>query len=183
MYFYINVNLHLSGDNMRNNSLVRFFFVAKVIAFLFFMFDVAFDLQNHVVSNTPYGNSELVHLGFEVFAVFALGSGIFVTAQYMVLLRESQQNAELSLHHLRRDFDGLAKQKFERWSLTPAEKDISILLLKGLGTAEISEIRSTKIGTVNLQVHKVLQKAGATNRAEFMSLFMDEFLDLSTEPV
>ncbi len=67
------------------------------------------------------------------------------------------------------------------WALTPAEKDISILLLKGLGTNEISEIRSTKIGTVKLQVHKVLQKAGASNRAEFMSLFMDEFLDIATE--
>jgi len=147
------------------------------------MFDVAFDLKDHVVSGTPYESGELVHLLFEVFAVFALGTGIFVTMQYMALLRERQQDAELSLHHLRKDFGGLMQAKFERWSLTPAEKDISVLLLKGLGTSEISEIRSTKLGTVKLQVHKVLQKAGAANRAEFMSLFMDDFLDLGSEGI
>ena len=167
---------------MGHTRLVRFFFVAKIIAFLFFMFDVAFDLQDHIQNMTPYDKGEIVHLGFEVFAVFALGAGIFVTTQYMTLLRENKQSAEMSLHYLRHDFEGLAKRKFDAWALTPAEKDISILLLKGLGTNEISEIRSTKIGTVKLQVHKVLQKAGASNRAEFMSLFMDEFLDIATEP-
>ena len=167
---------------MGHTRLVRVFFVAKIIAFLFFMFDVAFDLQDHIQNMTPYDKGEIVHLGFEVFAVFALGAGIFVTTQYMTLLRENKQSAEMSLHYLRRDFEGLAKRKFDAWALTPAEKDISILLLKGLGTNEISEIRSTRIGTVKLQVHKVLQKAGASNRAEFMSLFMDEFLDIATEP-
>ena len=168
---------------MEKSTLVATFFLAKIIAFLFFMFDVAFDLKDHVANNLPYENGELVHLSFEIFAVFALGAGIFVTTQYMALLRQRKQNAELSLHHLRKDFGGLMQDKFERWSLTPAEKDISVLLLKGLGTSEISEIRSTKLGTVKLQVHKVLQKAGATNRAEFMSLFMDDFLDLSSENI
>ena len=168
---------------MEKSTMVVTFFLAKIIAFLFFMFDVAFDLKDHVAHNLRYEIGELVHLLFEIFAVFALGAGIFVTSQYMALLRQSKQNAELSLHHLRKDFGALMQDKFERWSLTPAEKDISVLLLKGLGTSEISEIRSTKLGTVKLQVHKVLQKAGATNRAEFMSLFMDEFLDLSSENI
>lgn len=166
---------------MEKSTLVATFFIAKIIAFLFFMFDVAFDLKEHIANNVPYESGELVHLSFEVFAVFALGAGIFVTTQYMALLRERKQNAELSLHHLRKDFGGLIEEKFQRWNLTPAEKDISVLLLKGFGTSEISELRSTKLGTVKLQVHKVLQKAGATNRAEFMSMFMDDFLDLGSE--
>jgi DNA-binding CsgD family transcriptional regulator len=103
--------------------------------------------------------------------------------QYMALLRERKQDAELSLRHLRKDFGGLMENKFQRWGLSPAEKDISVLILKGLGTFEISEIRSTKLGTVKLQVHKILQKAGASNRAEFMSLFLDDFLDLGAESV
>ena len=73
------------------------------------------------------------------------------------------------------------RRKFVKWDLTPAEKDISMLLLKGLGTAEIAKMRSTKLGTVKLQVHKILQKAGATNRVEFMSLFIDDFLDFGAE--
>ena len=167
---------------MNKIGLVTIFFVAKLIAFSFFMFDVAFDLHNSFRNMQPFNSGELVHLAFEALAVFALGSGIFVTSQYMGLLREEQKGAELSLYQLRNDFHGLAKQKFKNWGLTPAEKDVSILLLKGLGTVEISEIRSTKLGTVKLQVHKVLQKAGATNRAEFLSLFIDEFLDLGLEP-
>ena len=166
---------------MEKTTVVAAFFVAKLIAFLFFMFDVAFDLKDHIANDTPYHNGEIVHLSFEAFAVFALGTGIFVTMQYMALLRERKQDAELSLRHLRKDFGGLMENKFQRWGLTPAEKDISVLILKGLGTSEISEIRSTKLGTVKLQVHKILQKAGASNRAEFMSLFMDDFLDLGAE--
>ena len=106
---------------MGHTHLVSVFFVAKIIAFLFFMFDVAFDLQDHIQNMTPYDKGEIVHLGFEVFAVFALGAGIFVTTQYMTLLRENKQSAEMSLHYLRRDFEGLAKRKFNAWALTPAE--------------------------------------------------------------
>ena len=166
---------------MEKMTLIRISFVAKVIACGFFIFDVAFDLQNHIMGMTPYGNGEIIHLAFEILAVFALGSGIFVTSQFIILLREGQKSAELSLSFLRKDFDGLVRRKFVKWDLTPAEKDISMLLLKGLGTAEIAEMRSTKLGTVKLQVHKILQKAGATNRAEFMSLFIDDFLDFGAE--
>jgi len=166
---------------MEKMTLIKIFFAAKIIACGFFIFDVAFDLRNHIISMTPYGNGEIIHLAFEILAVFALGSGIFVTSRFILLLREGQQSAELSLSLLRKDFDGLVRQKFVKWALTPAEKDISILLLKGLGTAEISEMRSTKLGTVKLQVHKILQKSGATNRAEFMSLFIDDFLDFEAE--
>ena len=168
---------------MDKTTVVAAFFVAKLIAFLFFMFDVAFDLKDRIANDTPYNNSEIIHLSFEALAVFALGTGIFVTMQYMALLRERKLYAELSLRHLRKDFGGLMENKFQRWGLSPAEKDISVLILKGLGTSEISEIRSTKLGTVKLQVHKILQKAGASNRAEFMSLFMDDFLDLGAESV
>lgn len=166
---------------MEKMTLIIFFFAAKIIACGFFIFDVADDLQNRIMSTTPYGNGEIIHLAFEILAVFALGSGIYVTSQFIILLREGQQSAELALSFLRKDFDGLVRQKFLKWALTPAEKDISILLLKGLGTAEISEMRSTKLGTVKLQVHKILQKAGAKNRAEFMSLFIDDFLDFRDE--
>ena len=37
------------------------------------------------------------------------------------------------------------------------------------------------VGTVRVQSHRVLQKAGVTSRTELMSIFMEEFMDVGLE--
>lgn len=166
---------------MQEKNLLIGVFAAMMVAFAFFLLDVVIDIREHVISATAYLPHEVVHLLFEMLAVFALGCGIVVTFRYLSVLRAHGLAAEQSLYFLRNDFDALLKGKFQTWGFTDAEKEIGLLVLRGLTTAQIAELRQTKVGTVKLQIHKILNKANASSRTDFMALFIDEFLDFSAD--
>lgn len=67
-------------------------------------------------------------------------------------------------------------QQFERWDLSPAEAEVALLLLKGLATKEIAEVRGTSDRTVRQQAQAVYKKAGLGNRAELAAWFLEDLL-------
>jgi DNA-binding CsgD family transcriptional regulator len=66
--------------------------------------------------------------------------------------------------------------QFSIWGLTPAEKDVGLLLLKGLSFKEISDLRNTSEKTTRQQATNIYQKAGLPGRAELSAWFLDDFL-------
>jgi DNA-binding CsgD family transcriptional regulator len=67
-------------------------------------------------------------------------------------------------------------KKFEEWSLSPSEKDVALLLLKGLSLKEIADIRSVSERTVRQQSINVYQKAKLSGRAELSAFFLEDLL-------
>lgn len=51
-------------------------------------------------------------------------------------------------------------------SLTPREKEILALIVKGLRNREIAEVLGTSEGTVRIHISHILEKLGATDRTE-----------------
>lgn len=151
------------------------------MAALFFFQDVILDMREHLASEASYSGSDLVHLCFEMLAVAVLTLGFIDSTNYTKRLQEDHHANSSSLHYLRKDFDALVRKKFSRWQLTPAEQDVALFLLRGLPTSMIAELRNVSVGTVKVQAHTLMQKAGVTSRVELMSLFMDEFIDISTQ--
>jgi DNA-binding CsgD family transcriptional regulator len=79
---------------------------------------------------------------------------------------------------------GLAKaidRQFERWSLSPAEKEVGLLLLKGLSHKEIAEVRSVTEATARQQARAVYKKAGLAGRHDLAAFFLEDLL-LPPEP-
>jgi DNA-binding CsgD family transcriptional regulator len=76
------------------------------------------------------------------------------------------------LEGLRRSMDG----QFERWRLTPAERQVTLLLLKGLSHAEAARVRHTSERTVRQQAREVYRKAGLTGRSELAAFFLEDLL-------
>lgn len=66
--------------------------------------------------------------------------------------------------------------QFSRWELTPAEKEVALLLLKGLSTREIAGLRDTREATVRQQAQTVYRKAGLEGRAELAAFFLEDLL-------
>ncbi|HKK23848.1 MAG TPA: LuxR C-terminal-related transcriptional regulator [Pseudohaliea sp.] len=66
--------------------------------------------------------------------------------------------------------------QFRRWELTPAEQEVALLLLKGLGHREIAEVRSTSERTAREQARAVYRKAGVTGRAALSAFFLEDLL-------
>jgi DNA-binding NarL/FixJ family response regulator len=72
--------------------------------------------------------------------------------------------------------------QFERWELTPAEREVGLLMLKGLSHREVAELRSTSEATVRQQALVIYRKSGLRNRSELSAFFLEDLL-LPRSPV
>lgn len=75
--------------------------------------------------------------------------------------------------------DGLGQaidRQFAQWGLTDAEREVALLLLKGLSTKEIAAVRSSSERTVREQAGAVYAKAGLTGRAALSAFFLEDLL-------
>jgi DNA-binding CsgD family transcriptional regulator len=73
-------------------------------------------------------------------------------------------------------------RQFTAWALTPAERDVAFLALKGLDVAEIAGLRGAAQGTVRAQLTKIYAKAGVSGRAQFAAYFVEDLLGESLPP-
>jgi len=67
-------------------------------------------------------------------------------------------------------------RQFERWLLSAAEREVALLLLKGLPTKEIADLRKTSERTVRQQALAVYRKSGLAGRAELAAFFLEDLL-------
>lgn len=67
-------------------------------------------------------------------------------------------------------------RQFETWGLTPAEREIGLLMLKGFAHKEIASLRGTSDATVRHQAKAIYQKANVPGRTAFCSYFLEDLL-------
>ena len=66
--------------------------------------------------------------------------------------------------------------QMEQWELTASEKEITLLLLKGLSMKEIADIRHTAERTVRQQSLAIYTKSSLSGRAELSAFFLEDLL-------
>jgi DNA-binding NarL/FixJ family response regulator len=66
--------------------------------------------------------------------------------------------------------------QFSRWNLTEAEREVALLILKGLSHKEIATVRSVSERTVREQARSVYSKSGLTGRAGLSAFFLEDLL-------
>lgn len=150
----------------------------QVSCVAFFGGDVTWDLFELSLARTLPPLSEAIHLMFEALAVGFLVASLHAGIGYERAMRRFGEDRQQRLSALRHCFDDLIRDKFEAWALSAAERDVALLAFRGLRISEIAELRGTREGTVKAQMSTVLHKAGVKTRAEFLALFMDEFIEL-----
>jgi DNA-binding CsgD family transcriptional regulator len=67
-------------------------------------------------------------------------------------------------------------QQLTKWNLSVAEKEVALLLLKGLSLKEIAEVRSTTEKTSRVQSISVYSKSGLSGRSELAAFFLEDLL-------
>jgi DNA-binding CsgD family transcriptional regulator len=70
---------------------------------------------------------------------------------------------------------GIARQ-FGEWSLTTAEREVGLLILKGMSYKEIAVIRDVSEKTVRQQAHTIYRKAKLSGRAALSAYFLEDLL-------
>jgi DNA-binding CsgD family transcriptional regulator len=159
-------------------SALRYVTLILILSVVFFIFDVASDVYERIIASSAPSLLDLTHLFFEVFSAGALILAIRILLRQLRWLQERNTQQSESLRFLRGEMGSYVHGKFHDWSLTSAERDIAMYMLKGLSIAEIAAARSTAEGTVKAQTSNIFRKTGVGSRMELMSLFMDEFLDV-----
>lgn len=75
-------------------------------------------------------------------------------------------------------FGEIINKQFTTWDLSPSEKEVAMLLLKGLSFEEIAKIRGTKEKTIHQQATSIYRKSSVSGRHEFAAYFYEDFLVL-----
>lgn len=135
---------------------------------VFFVVDVAVDF--HLVGLD-------LHHAFEAVVALALIAGVVFGGLEMRRTLERMRRAEAALSLASGAFGQMIDAYFERWGLTPAEREVALLALKGFEVSEIAGLRGAAGGTVRAQLARVYAKAGVSNRTQLVCLFIEDLLD------
>jgi DNA-binding CsgD family transcriptional regulator len=75
---------------------------------------------------------------------------------------------------------GAMDQQFQTWGMTAAEREVGLLILKGLSHKEIATLRATTDATVRQQAQAIYRKAGLPGKTAFSAYFLDDLF--ATDP-
>lgn len=67
-------------------------------------------------------------------------------------------------------------EQYSRWNLTEAEREVALLLLKGLSLKEVAAVRAITERTIRAQARAIYTKAGLTGRAALSAFFLEDLL-------
>ena len=99
--------------------------------------------------------------------------------QLTVDLAAARREAERFREEAREALQGLGEaidRQFTRWALSPAEREVGLLLLKGLSHREVATMRSTGETTIRQQALSIYRKSGLRGRSELSAFFLEDLL-------
>lgn len=146
---------------------------------------MCFDIVSDASKGASWG-----HLISEGFVAFASVVGLFYLLRGNLRLQHSladerQRSLELTAEAQRwreqasKHIEGLSgaiDSQLNEWSLSPSEKEVALLLLKGLSLKEIAGIRNTTEKTARVQSTAIYAKSGLSGRTELAAFFLEDLL-------
>lgn len=143
------------------------------VAIAFFIGDVILDVAAVMA---PRSSEHFWHAGTELVAVLSLIASFALTLSILRDLYARLGETQAALGAAQGAFGAVLGAAFEDWRLTPAERDVALLSIKGLSIAEIAAIRETREGTVKAQLNAIYSKAGVSGRAQLLAHFIEIML-------
>jgi DNA-binding CsgD family transcriptional regulator len=146
---------------------------------------LALDVYDDLSHGSTFGHilEEAIIVSLCVGGVLFLASRLFASKRENIKINrmieqvrgdlESYKKETMLLSQgLRSKIDG----QLNKWQLTPSEKDIARLILKGLSIKEIADIRQAAEKTVSQQLSAIYSKSNLNGRAEFSAFFLEDLL-------
>ncbi len=159
------------------------------IALTLILFLISLFITIDVFDDMKEGSSA-VHLSFEIFLSLLSLIGFFIVLKNSFFLKKELKNEKIRSAKLdteknewklksQKYIEGLSQsidEELNKWKLTNAEKEVALLLLKGLSLKEIAEIRNTTEKTARLQSMSVYSKSELKGRSELQAYFLEDLL-------
>lgn len=144
----------------------------QALAASFFLYDILSDIQIETI-----GFHFDLHAVMELLATLTLIVAIGVEVGVIRHLLEERERMQETLDIARGKFAEMIEENFSRWRLSPAEREVAWLAIKGFSIDEIARIRGAKGGTVKAQLGAVYRKAGVSRRVELLAILVEDLLD------
>ncbi len=127
-----------------------------------------------------------LHIALEIMTVGLSAGGVFLLARminHRTSVNEHVQKIETDLSVTRsklkeigREYSKHIQEQFVSWKFTQSEKEVALLILKGLSFNEIAETRNTKEKTVRQQASSIYAKSGVSGRHDLAAWFLEDLL-------
>ena len=140
---------------------------------IFFVVDVITD----IINNAPRD----IHFYLEGFFVIAL---VYILIFQIKEIRTMEVEIKTSHQELEVLKGGLTREiekQFNSWQLTPSEKEVAWLILKGISYSDIAKVKDISKRTVDQHSGSIFKKSNSSNRHEFVSGFIEEILTIRSE--
>ena len=152
----------------------------QVLCAVFFVSDILLTILGIGGNPIRWQTRELLEIGAALGLIMGVLIGVFALRRSLAHRDEaveSKEKAEESLRSVQLAFRDHVEERFRRWELTAAERDVALFTIKGMSVAEIAELRSTSEGTVKAQSAGIYRKSGVKNRTQLVSLFIDDLIE------
>ena len=116
------------------------------------------------------------HMQVEAAATLVLIAGVIFLMIELRGVMTRLEELDRGLRAARGEMAQIIDTFFGEWRLTPSERDVGLLILKGFDNEEISRLRGTAAGTVRAQSTRIYAKAGVDGRAQLFGILLEELM-------
>ena len=163
-------------------NIVRFSLGVFIILFLVSFADILYDwdsmggLNAHILIEVFMGLMSLIAFGVLLFSSWKQKKTLQKMGSNLTQAEEALNTAKQQSNKLKGEFSKIIQSQFDLWNFTQSEREVALLLLKGLTLEEIAAVRETKEKTVRQQVSNLYKKAGISGRHELVAFFFEDLL-------
>lgn len=180
--------------NVEENRVKIITFVILLGTSIFALVDIVLDIRegirlNHLIHEAALWLFSMIG-AFYQFRVIKWQSQEMVGFQQKIhdldqinsKLKKERETFEKKISHLSTEFLSNIDEQFNQWAFSRGEKEIALLLIKGLSMKDIANIRGSNENTVRQQASQIYKKSSLNGRMELSAFFLDDLLALSKLP-
>lgn len=155
------------------NIFLVLLFIIQLVSAGVFVSDIVLNVLGTSRAPISWQMREVIEIGAAIGLVLGALFGIFFIRKSLAMSQKTQSQ----LRAASGAFHDLLQDQFEKWSLSPAEKDVALFTIKGLSIHEIATMRSTSEGTVKAQLNAIYRKSDVSNRTALLGVFVDALFE------
>ena len=138
-------------------------------AILFFSYDLVVDVWYK-------GEFGSLHFIIELIVFVGISAALIIGTRDLRNLRASLRHETERNKLFSGELAASINEQMDEWRLSPSEKDVAWMIIKGYRFSEIAEVRGVKESTCRLQATSLYAKAGVSGRAEFVAEIIQPLL-------
>lgn len=164
----------------------RLYTCCLLLGILFLLaLDIADDIENGASMVHEIIESLVAIVSFIAVSIFL--PRYFRQKKTIQQIQNDLSTAQSELESYKKESDYLAKGlntkillQLDDWKLTKTEKEVALLILRGLSNKAIADIRKTSEKTIRQQATAIYQKSNLAGRNELIAFFLEDIISPSS---